>query len=252
MHIIKADFKKISYLQGYRNVLLATAVLSILFGMTFLFTTNVTTGKSLSDLSWIEIMDITLLGIDVTTIMFIIFTAYFIANEFASGTIYTSLAITPLRQKYFLCKLLFIAKISILSSIILTCALIFIAYVMITMNNIDGMIWNSALMIKLFGVIIMPMFYSLLSLAGTFYTQTASGGIAFALAVMFTPALIKMFPANVSDVILPIFPEHALHVFTEIHSSVDTGLWLNASVILLLWIAITSILSYWRFNKSDF
>src|SRR5690625_87601 len=220
MRLIKADFKKVSFLQGYRNFILATLLLSILFGIIFLFTIDLTAGKRLAELPNIEIIDITLLGIDVTAIMFIIFTANFISKEFSTGAIHTSLAITPLRQKYFLSKILFIAKLSFLVSIILTCIIVIIDYFILMINNMDGLFFNHVLLVKLIGAVIMPVFYSLLSMAGTFYMQSASGGIIFALGVMFIPALIKMFPANFSDVILPIFPESSLQVFAEMNINI--------------------------------
>src|SRR5690625_5547720 len=95
-HLIKADFQKVSYLQSYRKFLIAIFLLSIFFGITFLSTIELTAGKKLTALSSIEVMDITLLGIDVTTIMLIIFTANFISKEFSTDAIHTSLAITPL------------------------------------------------------------------------------------------------------------------------------------------------------------
>lgn len=252
MRLIKADFKKVSYLQGYRNFLLATLLLSILFGITFLFTIDLTAGKDLTALSNSEMIDITLLGIDVTAIMFIIFTANFISKEFSTGAIHTYLAITPLRQKYFLSKALFIMKLSFLVSILLTCMIVILDGIIITVNNMDGLIFNHGLFIKLIGAVMMPVFYSLLSMAGTFYTQSASGGITFALGVMFIPALIKMFSTTFSDVILPILPESSLQVFAEVNTNTINGSLINAIFILLLWILISNLLGFWRFKKSDF
>src|SRR5690625_81412 len=252
-HLIKADFKKVSYLQSYRNFLIAIFLLSIFFGITFLFTIDLTAGKKLTALSSIEVMDITLLGIDVTTIMLIIFTANFISKEFSTDAIHTSLAITPLRQKYFLSKTFFIVKLTILVSIALISLIFIIDQFILSINNMDRLsLLNQALLIKLIGAVIMPIFYSLLSMAGTFYTQLASGGVTFALGVMFMPALIKMFPASFSDVVLLIFPENSLHVFTEINTSSISGLLINAVLILLLWILISNLLGFWKFKKSDF
>lgn len=252
MRIIKADFKRISYLRNYWNFLLATFLLSIIFGITFLFTIDLTAGKELTALSNIEVIDITLLGIDVTAIMLIIFTANFISKEFSTGAIHTSLAITPLRQKYFLSKILFITKLSILVSILLTCLIVILDYFILTVNNMDELIFNHILFIKLIGAVIMPVFYSSLSMAGTFYTQSASGGITFSLVVMFIPAFIKMFPANFSDIILPILPESSLQVFADISTSTINGSLINAILILLLWILISNLLGFWKFKKSDF
>src|SRR5699024_6396908 len=247
MRLIKTDFKKVSYLQGYQNFLLATLLLSIIFSITFLFTIDLTAGKKLAELSSIEMIYITFLRIDVTAIMFIIFTANFISKEFLTGAIHTSLAIRPLRQKYFLSKILFIAKLSFLVSIILTCTIVIIDYFILTVNSMDGLLFNHALLVKLIGAVIMPVFYSLLSVAGTFYMQSASGGIVFASVVMFIPALIKMFPTNFSDSILPILPESSLQVFAEINTNTINEALINAILILLLWIFIFNLLGFWKF-----
>ena len=248
IRLIKADFN----LRGYRNFLVATLLLSTLFGITFLFTIDLTAGKELTALSNIEMIDITLLGIDVTAIMFIIFTANFISKEFLTGAIHTSLAITPLRGKYFLSKALFIMGLSIFVSVLLTCMIVILDGFIITVNNMDRLIFNDELFIKLIGAVIMPVFYSLLSVAGTFYTQSASGGITFALGIMFIPALIKMFSTTFSDVILPIFPESSLQVFAEINTNTINESLINATLILVLWILISNFMGFWRFKKSDF
>ncbi|MFD2132241.1 hypothetical protein ACFSKI_13600 [Pseudogracilibacillus auburnensis] len=253
MHLIKTDFKKITYLSGYRNFLIATFLLSILFGITFLFTIDITQGKKLTELSSIEVLDITLLGIDVTAIMLIIFTANLISKEFTTGAIHTSLAITPLRRKYFMSKILFIAILSFLVSITLTCFIFAINQFVLSIYNLDRLpLFEQTLFIKLIGIIIMPIFYSLLSAAGAFYMKSASGGITYALGVMFLPALIKMFPANFSDVTLSIFPEKSLHMFSEINTNSISSSLIYAVLILMLWILISCSLGIRKFKKSNF
>lgn len=95
----------------------------------------------------------------------------------------------------------------------------------------------------------MVLFYSLLSAAGVFYLQSTSGGIAFALGVMFLPALIKMFPPEVSSILLPIFPEKSLYAIINIHAE---GSLVSAIAILLLWIIISSLVGLWRFKRIDY
>src|SRR5699024_9635439 len=162
MHLIKTDFKKITFLPGYRNFLIATFLFSILFGITFLFTIDITQGRKLTELSSIEVLDITLLGIDVTAIMLIIFTANLISKEFTTGAIHTSLAITPLRRKYFISKILFIAILSFLVSIALTCFIFAIDQFILSIYDLDRLpFFEQTLFLKLIGIIIMPIFYSL-------------------------------------------------------------------------------------------
>ena len=127
-----------------------------------------------------------------------------------------------------------------------------IDYFILTMNNMNGLILDTTLMIKLIGAVIMPVFYSLLSMAGTFFTQSASGGITFSLSVMFLPALINMFPTNFTDFVLPLLPESSLRVFSEISSGVIIGTLINAIIILMLWMLISTLLGYWKFKRADF
>src|SRR5690625_3875916 len=165
-HVIKADFKKIFYLRGYRLYLLATCLLSIIFGIIFLFTVDLTAGKSLSELSSIEILDVTLLGIDAAAIMLIIFTASFIAKEFVTGSIHSTLAITPARKKLFFYKALFIAVLSLLMTILILGTFFFINQMILSANDLAKLsLLDRIVLLKLFGAIIMPVFYSLLSLA---------------------------------------------------------------------------------------
>src|SRR5690625_3888324 len=61
-HLIKADFKKITFLSSHRNYLTILCLLSISFGLIFLFTLGVTQEKHLTELPAIEVIDISLLG----------------------------------------------------------------------------------------------------------------------------------------------------------------------------------------------
>ncbi len=249
---MKADIKKIFYLKGYRNYILATFLLSILFGITFLFTIDLTAGKSLATLSTIEVMDITLLGIDVAAIMLIIFIANIVAKDFTTSSIHTALVITPSRQKYFFSTCLFILVLSLLISIAVVCTLFLFNQSILLANDMGKLYLDQMMLLKLTGAIIMPLFYSLLSMAGTFYLQSASAGITFALGVMFFPAFIKLFSADVTSYILPIFPERALHVLTDINAIPVRDSIIKAFLILLIWVVIVNLLAMWKFKKADF
>lgn len=248
-NLIKADFKKIFYLPAYRDFLMATVILSTVFGAIFLFTINITQGKSFTDLTFMEMIDISFLGIDVTTIMLIIFTAMFISKDLAPGAVHTNLAITPERRKYFLSKIIFQAMLFIIISIAVTALLVILSQLIASAIGVSGLsAARSGFVQLIIGSIIMVLFYTLLSAAGTFYIQSAAGGITFALGVMFLPALIKMFPAGVSDPLLVIFPENALNYFI----GADSGSFVLSAAVLLAWIIIPSVIALWKFNKIDY
>lgn len=250
-NLIIADFKKLIYLPSNRYLLLSTIGLSILLGMIFLFTINVTQGKVFTELSSIEVIDITLLGMDATAIMLIIFTALYIKKDLASGAIHTNLAITPVRGKYFLSKTLFISLLSILISVLLLLLFLSINLFIISINDMGSLsIFHMDVITKAIGSVVMVLFYSLISAAGTFYLQSTAGGIAFSLSVMFLPALIKMFPSEISDMLLPIFPETSINAIFDIQSA--DGSLFSAIVVLLLWIIISNLGGLWKFKRIDY
>ena len=249
MNLIKSNFKKILYLPAYRNFLMMTVVLSIVFGAIFLFTINITQGRAFTDLTFMEMIDISFLGIDVTTIMLIIFTAMFISKDLAAGAVHTNLAITPNRRKYFISKIIFLAVLFILISITVAVLLVITSQLIASAIGVSGLsAAGSALYQIIIGSIVMVLFYTLLSAAGTFYIQSPAGGITFALAVMFLPALIKMFPEVVSDPLLVIFPENALNYFI----GVGSGSFVLSAAVLLAWIIIPSVIALWIFNRIDY
>ncbi|PWU66664.1 hypothetical protein [Gracilibacillus dipsosauri] len=252
-HLINADFKKISFLTSHRNYLIVLSLLSISFGLIFLFTLGVTQGKDLTELPAMEVIDISLLGMDVAAIMLIIFSATFISKEFSHDAIHTSLAITPLRQKFYLSKILFIMILSLIISITLTLIIFGLDQLVLLTNNMRTVSLNDQVLLsKLFGTVILPLFYSLLSAAGTFYFRSAAGGIIFAIGVMFLPALIKLFPASFSDMVLMLLPEKSLHTLTEMSTVTFNGQLMSAILILLSWILISNILGLWKLKKADF
>lgn len=250
-NLIKADFKKTFFLPSNRYFLLSTICLSTLLGMIFLFTTNVTQGRVLIELSSMEVIDITLLGMDAAAIMLVIFTANYIKKDLTSGAVHTNLAITPVRRNYFLSKVSFISILAILTSIILILLFLAIDQLVLSMNDMGGLsIFVINIFTRIVGSVVMVLFYSLLSASGTFYLQSAFGGAAFALSVMFLPALIKMFPADISNILLPLFPEDALSTLIDVYSA--DGSLSKAILILLLWIIVSSLIGQWKFKRIDY
>ncbi|WP_010274419.1 ABC transporter permease [Paenibacillus senegalensis] len=249
-NLIKADFKKMMYLPAYRYMILATLLLSILFGVIFLFTIEITQGKVLTELSGLEVIDITLLGMDVAAIMLIIFAAIFVAKDLASGAVHTNLAMTPIRRKYYVTKLSFIAILSTLISTALILLFLTIDQFILSINQMDALSFDFAFLAKVIGSVLIVLFYSSLSAAGAFYFQSPSGGIAFALSVMFLPALIKMLPDDVSELVLSVFPEKSLHAFIDINAA--NGSWTGAITVLLIWVMTACAIGFWRFRKMDY
>ena len=104
--LIKADFKKTMYIPSYRYILIATVILSLVFGAIFLLTVEVTEGLKLSSLSSMLVIDVSFLGMDVTAIMMIIFVSLFISKEISTGAIYLRKSSWPHRRlKFYISKI---------------------------------------------------------------------------------------------------------------------------------------------------
>lgn len=251
LKLIKADFKKVLYLPSYRNLLIATFVLSLLFGSIFLMTIGVTEGRPLTGLTSLEVIDVSFLGIDVVAIMMIIFAALFISKDITGGAVYTNLVMTPKRLKFFLSKLVFLSLLSIAMAFLVIAGIFVMDWAIMSMNSMGDLdLMNMTVLLKIVGSVLMVLVYGLLSGIGAFFVQTMAAGIIFSLGLMFLPALIRFFPDTVGDLLLPIFPETAIGSFVDLTG--DSNHLLLALLILVLWLCASGVISYRQFKKKDY
>ncbi|WP_080874650.1 hypothetical protein [Oceanobacillus timonensis] len=104
------------------------------------------------------------------------------------------------------------------------------------------------------GVLLMPIFYCLLTVAATFLFKSSGGGIAFSIIILAIPALIRMFPGSIQQALLPVTPQSAIHSLsgtTGSESFESTAAFTSVS-ILILWLVITSVIAVVSFHKKDF
>ena len=154
---------------------------------------------------------------DVVTIMLVIFFANFIAKEFTTEQVYTALAITPLRHKFYLSKILFVLLLSIGVGVILILTILGLDQLVLSMYEMQTIpLFHQTVLSKLLGTLFMVLFYSILSATGSFYFQSVSGGITFSLGIMFIPALVKLFPKGFSELFLSFLPEKSLSTLNKI------------------------------------
>lgn len=79
-NLIRAEYHKITCLKFTRMFLIALIAASLMLGLIFSLTTSVTQGKAISEMAPIDVISASMLGVDVTAIMLIIFTV--ISNFF--------------------------------------------------------------------------------------------------------------------------------------------------------------------------
>ena len=249
--LIKADFKKTMYIPSYRYILIATVILSLVFGAIFLLTVEVTEGLKLSSLSSMLVIDVSFLGMDVTAIMMIIFVSLFISKEISTGAIYTNLAITPNRLKFYISKLIFLLILSVLITILVVRGLFGFDSLVMSVKQMGNLeVFNQEVLLKIIGSFLMVIFYTMISAIGTFLIQSMAGGAVISLGLMFLPGLIRMFPEFVGNTILPILPESAINSFMDITKQ-SSNLFL-ALILLISWLVVVFIISYSRFRKTDY
>lgn len=253
-NLLKADFKKIFFLKSAKIYLISTIFSSLLLGLLFSLTTNVTQGKVITELSPMDVFSANMLGVDLTNIMLIIFPALMIAKEFSTGLINISLIVTPNRKQFFTTKLLCYVLLSALISLV-TIILLFLSTQLILAAN--GMqlieLTDSAILQFMSDVFVMPIFYTIITVAATFLFKNIAGGITFTLGIMVLPSLVKMFPDSIQRLFLPIFPQSAIHSISgvlEQGSPESLGI-IFSIVILFIWIAATSLVANVKFQKQD-
>ncbi|WP_152656124.1 ABC transporter permease subunit [Oceanobacillus sp. CFH 90083] len=254
-NIIQAELKKIFFLRFSRVYLLLTIGISLLAGFIFSITTNVTQGRAITDLSVMEIVSANMLGIDLASILLITFTALSISREFTAETIYTSLAAVPDRKKFFIGKYVTFFLLSIAVSILIVALIYLSSQIILMMNNMAAAsLADADIRQFVLGVVLMPVFYCLLTVAATIFFKNSGGGIAFSIIVMVMPALINMFSDTVQKVLLPVMPQSAIHSLSgsAAEGSFEALGTFTSIGLLLLWLVVTSIISTLTFQKRDF
>ncbi|MCT1902792.1 ABC transporter permease [Oceanobacillus sojae] len=254
-NIIQAEHKKIFFLRFSRVYLLFTIGISLVAGFIFSVTTHVTQGRSITDLSVLEVVSANMLGMDLASILLIIFTGLSVSREFTAETIYSSLAVVPDRKKFFMGKYITFFLLSIVLSVLLITLIYLSSQIILMMNNMDAAnLTNTDIRQFVLGMMVMPMFYCLLTVAATIFFKSSGGGMAFSIIVMAVPALINMFPDTVQKILLPFMPQSAIHSLsgTAAEGSFE-ALGTGTSIgLLLLWLVITALIAIISFQKRDF
>ena len=187
-------------------------VLSLALGLAFSLTTNVTQGKTITELSSMDVLSANMLGTDLANIMLIIFTAVSVSKEFSTRLINVSLAIIPDRRKFFIGKLITFFLLSAAISIVVVLLSYLASRMILTANNMPEVSLQDFTVRRfVLGVMVMPVFYTIITAAAVFLFNGSAGAITFSLGIMILPALVKMFSNTVQRILLPIFPQSAIH-----------------------------------------
>jgi hypothetical protein len=116
-YILRSEWMKLSSLLSTKIYIIATFVLGLFMSFLFLATLETTNGRAITDLVPLEVLSAAILGMDVATVIFVIFAAVSVASEYTTGTINISLAVVPHRAKLFFSKGTVLVLLSFVSSI---------------------------------------------------------------------------------------------------------------------------------------
>lgn len=249
---IRAEWRKVWFPKSSRLYLPIAVISSILTGLVFSFTTQITQNRALSELKPMEVISANMLGVDVSTILLMLFVAVQIGKEFQGKTIQTYLTATPARSRYFAAKALTFCLLSLAVGIIVALVTLFNGQLILSATHRQAVsaseVWQFAA-----GCIAMPPFYVLLTVCATFSSRNTATGIVAPFVVMFLPAIAELFPKTLQNTFIPTLPASAIHTLSGMaqKGSIEyTGI-LAAFIILVLWVLLSSALAIWNFRKKD-
>lgn len=252
IHLIRAEWGKIWFPKSSRLYLLTAVVFSVLTGLVFAFTTQITQNKALSELKPMSVIEVNMLGVDVSTILLVLFTAVQIGREFQGKTIQTYLTATPARSRYFFAKALTFCLLSLVIGTIVALITLFNGQLILSATHRQVVstseVWQFAA-----GCIAMLPFYVLLTVCATFSSRNTATGIVAPCIVMFLPAIAELFPKALENTFIPTLPASAIHTLSGVaqKGSIEyTGI-LAAFMILVSWVLLSSALAIWNFRKKD-
>lgn len=252
MNRLYGEYQKVWFVRSSRIYLVFAGITSILIGLAFSLTTKITQGRTLSQLEPMEIISVNMLGVDVWTLFLIIFIAVQIGREFQERTIQSYLMAVPSRNRYFWGKMLFFFLIALVFGVLVAFVTringqILLSYVKKPLPD-SRMLWQFTA-----GCLVMPLFYSALTVCSAIFTNSTAGGIVIPTFVLFLPILIRPFPDMLQSAILPLLPASAIHTLSgtvEKGSAEYTGM--TAALLMLnLWFLLFAIAAVRRFGKKD-
>lgn len=238
---LRSETVKILSLAFPRRLWVLAVVAAPLCAALFLATTGVTQSEPLENLSQTDIVGTAMLGIDAATLVMIVLGAWSAGGEYASGMIHTSLVVTPRRSALFAAKILCVAAAAVLAGVAAAAAAFGAAQLILLgpgLAPLDAA--DPQLLRMIFGSVVMVPFYAVVAAASAFLVRSTGGAVICALALMFVPSLVSLFPEAWQRGLLPLLPGPALHSLSGTAAPADAEYFAPALAIvsLVCWTAV--------------
>ncbi len=252
--LITAEAKKILYLKWSRICLLVTVLASPAFGLLLSLTTRMTTGRAFVDLLPREVLSMNLLGVDLANIMLIVFTAMSISREFSTKSIQVSLALTPTRTHLLTARLATVFGLSLVFSLITVSAAYLVSQMLLVAHQMPLLgLTDVGIARMLVGVMVMPVFYCVLTAAAAFAFWSGAGAVTFSLCVLAVQALVGLFPEDIQTWLMPFTPQSAVHNLAGMNppDSWESVSLVVSAAVLVMWATATILVASWRLQRKD-
>lgn len=238
---LRSEVTKILSLPFPRRLWVLAVVAAPLCAVLFLATTGVTQSEPLENLSETDIVGTAMLGIDAATLVMIVFGAWSVGGEYASGMIRTSLLAIPRRSALFAAKILCVAGAVVLAGVVAATAAIGAAQLILLGQGLAPLdAADPHLLRMIFGSVVMVPFYAVVAAASAFLVRSTGGAVICALALMFVPSLVSLFPEMWQRALLPLLPGPALHSLSGAAGPANAEYFAPAlaAVSLVCWTAV--------------
>ena len=250
--LFKSEWQKIWFSKSSKLYLLFSIFFSVLIGLVFAFTTELTQDKALAELNQISIIEVNMLGVDVLAILLIIFTAVQIGREFQGNTIQLYLTVTPKRFKYLTGKLLTFFLISSLMGFLVSIITLVNGQLILLAVHGETLLTHEVFKFVV-GCTLMPIFYTLITVCASFMMRSTAFGIVIPGIVLFLPVITELLPFAMQKVVTPILPASVIHSISGrvyIGDLEYTSLFFSL-IILIAWCILSIALTSWKFNQRD-
>lgn len=252
MRMLRAEWQKVWFPKSTRLFLPLSAILSLLISLFLMFTTQITQGKALSSLAAMSVMEVSILAVDVISILLIFFAAVQIGREFQLKTIQSYIVAYPTRNLYCIAKLLLYAVLSLSLGAVVSVVAFANGQLVLQSLHSQTLITQGAWRLAI-GTVSMPVFYTVITVCAAFITKNTAAAIAIPFIVLFLPALLKIAPPAYQQALLPLTPTAAIHTLSGIakQGDVEYSGALPAILLLAAWFSAFLASALFRFRKAD-
>lgn len=249
---IAAEAMKLWSLPSQRWLLIVAVGLAAVSAVFFYVSLPVTQGRTLAQLGTDEILGAGILGVDAAAFVVIVLAASHVGSEYATGSIQTTLTLTPSRWRTVIGKLFTAGLAGLVVGVVAACICLVAAVIAGAGVGVGaGSILTPGGLQLAAGSVAMPVMYAVIAAAGAFMFRGTALGIVTALAVMAAAGIAGLLGESLGAVVTAVMPVSAIHTLAGSASGAEEIGAAAALASLVVWVAIAAGASTWRLGRTD-